>query len=157
MLGAIQIVYSHYMLTPSMECLWYFKFLKLCFKQEDQSIQWMTKGQAMAQRINILHYNWFVFRQQSPFLWEKPRSTSGSYSRQAGWLADEIWVDFKVFKILYKLNYLDSGFIDISTMLIIVLEVYFSCLFSNKAYFRVCFEVCEVQLPFFMSIPTIRY
>ena len=24
--AAIQVVYSHYMLTPSMECLWYVKF-----------------------------------------------------------------------------------------------------------------------------------
>ena len=83
--------------------------------------------------------------------------TSGSYSRQAGrqpgWLADKIWVDFKVFKILYRLNYLDSGFIDISTTSIIVLEVYFSWLFSNKVYFRVCFEACKVRLPFFHVNP----
>ena len=32
--------------TPSMECLWYVKFWNLCFKQEDHSIVWMTKGQA---------------------------------------------------------------------------------------------------------------
>ena len=34
-------------------------------------------------------------------------------------------------------------------MLLIVLEVYFSLLFSNKAYFRVCFVVCKMQSPFF--------
>ena len=35
------------MLTPSMECLRY-------VKQEDQSIEWMTKGQAMALRVNVV-------------------------------------------------------------------------------------------------------
>ena len=30
-----------------------------------------------------------------------------------------------------------------------MLEVQFSLLFSNKAYFRVCFVVHKVQLPFF--------
>ena len=34
----------------------------LCFKQEDQSVEWMTKGQAMALKINVLHYNGLVFR-----------------------------------------------------------------------------------------------
>ena len=43
-------------------------------------------------------------------------------------------------------------------MLLIVLEVHFSLLFSNKANFKVCFVVRKIQLPlFFMSIPTIRY
>ena len=52
--AAIQVVYTHYMLAPSMECLWYVKFCYLCFKQEDQSIEWTTKGQAMVVRINFL-------------------------------------------------------------------------------------------------------
>ena len=34
--AAIQVVYSHYMLTPSLEHLWYVKFLTSLFKQEDQ-------------------------------------------------------------------------------------------------------------------------
>ena len=29
----------------------------------------------------------------------------------AGWLADEMRVDFKIFKILYRLNYLNSYFV----------------------------------------------
>ena len=29
----------------------------------------------------------------------------------AGWLADEMWVDFKTFKIFYRLNYLDFYFL----------------------------------------------
>ena len=43
-----------YMLTPSMECLWYVKVWHLCFKQGDQSIEWITKGQAMALKITVL-------------------------------------------------------------------------------------------------------
>ena len=43
-------------------------------------------------------------------------------------------------------------------MLLIVSEVYFSLLFSNKADFRVCFVARKIWSPlFFMSIPTIRY
>ena len=92
----IQVVYSYYMLTPSMEGLWYVKFWHLCFKLEDQLIEWMTKGQAMALRINILRYNRFVFRQQLPFLWEKTiplclalvRFMAG---RQAGWQTKYSW------------------------------------------------------------------
>ena len=61
-------------------------------------------------------------------------SPSGSYS---GRLADEIWLDFEILKILYSLNYLEFYFVYNSTMLLIVLEVHFSLLFSNKAYFRV--------------------
>ena len=78
--------------------------------------------------------------------------------RQAGRLADEIRLDFEILKILYRLNYLDFYFLYSSTMLLIVLEVYFSLLFSNKADFRVCFVARKIRSPlFFMSIPTIRY
>ena len=37
-------------------------------------------------------------------------SASGSYSRLAGWLADEMWVEIEIFKILHKLNYSDYCF-----------------------------------------------
>ena len=57
----------------------------------------------------------------------------------AGRLADEIWLDFEILKILYRLKYLDFYFVYSSAMLLIVLEVHFSLLFSNKADFRVCF------------------
>ena len=56
------------------------------------------------------------------------------------------------------LQVLDFYFVYSSAMLLIVLEVYFSLLFSNKADFRVCFVARKIRLPlFFMSIPTIRY
>ena len=37
--------------------------------------------------------------------WTHTPSASGSYSRLAGGLADKIQVDFKFFKIFYRLNY----------------------------------------------------
>ena len=90
--------------------------------------------------------------------WASTPSASGSYGRLAGRLADEIRLDFEILKILYRLNYLDFYFVYSSAMLLIVLEVYFSLLFSNKADFRVCFVARKIWLPlFFMSIPTIRY
>ena len=90
--------------------------------------------------------------------WASTPSASGSYGRQAGRLADEIRLDFEILKILYRLNYSDFYFVYSSAMLLIVLEVHFSLLFSNKADFRVCFMARKIRsLLFFMSIPTIRY
>ena len=87
--------------------------------------------------------------------WASTPSASGSYGR----LADEIDLDFEILKkILYRLIYLDFYFVYSSAMLLIVLEVHFSLLFSNKADFRVCFVARKIRSPlFFMSIPTIRY
>ena len=80
-------------------------------------------------------------------------STSGSYGRlagrQAGRPVDEIRLDFKIFTILYRLNYLDFYLVDNSVMLLIVLKVHFSLLFSYKAYFRVCFVVRKIRHHFF--------
>ena len=64
--------------------------------------------------------------------------------RLAGSLADKIQLDFKILKILYRLNYLDCDFVYSSPMLLIVLEVHFSLLFSNKSYFRVYFVMCKI-------------
>ena len=113
----------------------------------------------MVLRVNVLRYKGFVFRQQSPILQEKTGPLHlVLVGLTAGRLADEIRLVFKILKILYRLNYLDFYFVYSSAMLLIVLEVHFSLLFSNKAHFRVCFVVCKIQSPlFFMSIPTIRY
>ena len=80
-------------------------------------------------------------------------SASGLYGRQA----NKTQLDFEILKILYRLNYLDFYFVYSSAMLLIVLEVHFSLLFLNKAYFRVCFGLYKIQSPFFMLIPAIRY
>ena len=55
-------------------------------------------------------------------------SASESYGRLAGRLTDKIQVDFKIFKILYRLQYLDFYFVDMIAMLSILLEVHFSIL-----------------------------
>ena len=119
----------------------------------------MTKGQAMALRVNVLRYKGFVFRQQSPILWEKTGPLLlALVGLTAGRQADKIRLDFEILKILYRLNYLDFYFVYSSAMLLIVLEVHFSLLFSNKADFSVCYVVRKIWSPlFFMSIPTIRY
>ena len=113
----------------------------------------------MALRVNVLRNKGFVFRQQSPILRERTGPLHlALVGLTAGWLADEIRLDFEILKILYRLNYLDFYFVYSSAMLLIVLEVYFSLLFSNKADFRVCFVARKIRSPlFFMSIPTIRY
>ena len=119
----------------------------------------MTKGQAMALRVNVLRNKGFVFRQQSPILREKTGPLHlALVGLTAGRQADEIRLDFEILKILYRLNYLDFYFVYSSAMLLIVLEVQFSLFFSNKADFRVCFVARKIRSPlFFMSIPTIRY
>ena len=44
--------------------------------KQDLFIEWMTNGQAMVLRINILWYSGFILRQQLPFLWEETGSLS---------------------------------------------------------------------------------
>ena len=93
-----------------------------------------------------------------PYVVRKNWASTPSASRSYGRLAGEIRLDFEILTILYRLNYLDFYFLYSSAMLLIVLEVYFSLLFSNKADFRVCFVARKIRsLLFFMSIPTIRY
>ena len=105
--AATQVVYSHYILIPFMECLWYVKFCYLCLQQEDKSIEWKTKGQAMMLRINVLWYNRFVLRHKSPFLWGKPGSIClPPVGLTADWeAADKLQVEVENFKIPYTLNY----------------------------------------------------
>ena len=91
---------------------------------------------------------WICIKTAIAFLvrtnWTPMPNTSGSYGRQAGRQADKIRLDFEILKILYRLYYLDFDFVYSSAMLLIVLEVHFSLLFSNKAYFRVYFVVCKI-------------
>ena len=66
------------------------------------------------------------------------RSASGSYGWHAYRQADEIRLDYEILKILYtgQTILLNFYFVYSSAMLLIMLEVHFSLLFSNKAYFR---------------------
>ena len=47
-----------------------------------------------------------------------------SYNGSYGSLANETWVYFENFKILYRLNYLGLCFVNISVMSLIVLELH---------------------------------
>ena len=123
----------------------------LCFKQEDQLIEWMTKAQAMALRINILLYNDSYLESSHLSCGKKVDPTPSA--REVLWQVDEIKLYFKIFKVLYMLKYLDFYLVNISTMLLIVLEMHFSLLFSNKAYFRLCYVVHKIQSPFFHVNP----
>ena len=77
---------------------------------------------------------------------------SGSYGRLAGWLADEIRVDFKIFKILYRLNYSDFYFIYYCYNVIIVLSMHFNRFFSAKANFKVCIEAQKFLVTIFSHV-----
>ena len=128
---ATQVVYCYYIiLTHFVECLWYDKFDTIVSSKK--IIEWIIKGQAMALKINILWYNIFVFRQWSPFLREKYGPILPVLvGLMAGW--QTIWVDFKILKILYWLNYLGFYFVNINAILL-VSELHFNQLFSNKVY-----------------------
>ena len=76
---------------------------------------------------------------------------------QVGGHADEIWVNFKIFKILHRLNYLDFYFVKYHCNVTTVLELHFNRLLSSNVYFMACFEVQKFDSNFFMSIPTMRY
>ena len=68
----------------------------------------------------------------------------------AGLQADKIRLDCAIVKILYRLNYLDFYFADIIAKLLANSDrSAFSLLFSNKAYFRVCFLVHKIWSSFF--------
>ena len=71
----------------------------------------------------------------------------------AGRETDEIWVSFKILKILYRLNYLGFSFVYYHCNVATVLELHFSQLSSNKAYFKVCFEVRKIGRHFFHVNP----
>ena len=144
-------------IKPCVEYLWYVTLWYLCLKQEDQLIE-TTKGQAMVLNIHILWYNRFVFRQWLPSLWEKPGPMHlALMNLMAGWHADKIGMSCKIFKIPYKLNYLDFYFIWWQYNVIIVLVVHFSLLSSSKAYLKACFKSWTIRCHFSTSIPTFRY
>ena len=64
------------------------------------------------QWVNRLRNSIFVNPPSSPLLCEiSAPSTTGSYGRQAGWLADEIQMNFKIFKVGYRSKYSSCRFI----------------------------------------------
>ena len=70
----------------------------------------------------------------------------------AGWLADEMRVDFKIFKILYKLNYSDFYLVQYCYNVIMALSMHFNWFFSTKAYFKVCIKAQNNSVTIFFHI-----
>ena len=99
----------------------------------------------MAQWINLNWNNRSVLEHQYSVMGEKTGLillplvdvTTGREGR--GRPADEMWVGFEIFKILYRLNYSSFYFICYHSNVTTVLELHFSRLLSSKAYFKVCF------------------
>ena len=60
---------------------------------------------------------------------------------EAGRLADEIWVDFEILKLFYRLNYSYFYFVYYHCNFTAVLELHSVGLCQVKANFKVCFEV----------------
>ena len=138
----IQVVYCHYMLTPSMECLWCVKFWQLCLKEEDKLIEWKTKGQGMALRVNILQYNRFMFLKWTVILLRKNWThTPSAVGLMAHWLADKMRVRVEILKILYRSNYSDFCYVLCQCYVIIALKTQFSWFFLSIAFYKVCFHV----------------
>ena len=102
------------------------------------------KGLTKAQWINLNQNNRSVLAHRYSVLLEKtgPILPSLVGLRQGGRAADRMWVGFKIFKILYRLNYSSFYFVYYHSNVTTVLELHFSQLSSSKAYFKVCFK-CE--------------
>ena len=60
--------------------------------------------------------------------------------------------DFKIFNILYSLNYLEFYFVDISAMLLIVLEVFSVCFSQTKCILGCVLWCVKFCRRFFISI-----
>ena len=60
-------------------------------------------------------------------------------------------MEFEIFKILYRINYSDCYFFYYQYNVITVLDIHFSQLILNVAYFKACFVVHKIRLPFFIN------
>ena len=97
---------------------------KISHRMNDQRTSYDANNKrSLVQWIHIQTTITFLVRKN----WTPTPGAIGSYGRLAG----KETKDFKIFKILYRLNLLDFYFVDISATLLIVLEMHFSQLFSN--------------------------
>ena len=56
-------------------------------------------------------------------------------------------------QVEFHFSQVECGVLEISQVECGVLEIHFSQLFSNIAYFKACFKVPKIQLPFFHINP----
>ena len=61
-------------------------------------------------------------------------------------------VDFKILKILYRLNYLEFYFVKYCYNVVIVLSMHFNRFFSTKANYKVCIEVQNISVAIFFHV-----
>ena len=120
----------------------------------------------MAQWVNHLRNNIFVNPPPLPLLCEISgalhASATGSYSRlagrQAGRQADEIQVNFEIFKVGCRSKYSTCRFVLPRYSIITALPMQSSRFFRVKPIGRLFYEVQKIGKPYnFLPIPTIKY
>ena len=130
----------------------------------------------MAQWVNRLRNNIFVNPPPLPLLCEssgalhlaQPGLTAGRLAgrqvgrlagwRLAGWQADEIQVNFEIFKVGCRSKYSTCRFVLPRYSIITALPMHSSRFFSDKAYWKVVYDVRKIGKPYnFLPIPTIKY
>ena len=79
--------------------------------------------------------------------WTHTPSASGFYGRLAGWLADEMRVEVEIFKLPYRLKYLDFYCL-ISVQCYYSVRNAFQSAFLKCSFLNVYFEARKIQLPF---------
>ena len=65
--------------------------------------------------------------------------------REGGRLADEIWMDLEILKLLYRLNYSVLYFVYYRCNFTAVLELLSVSFCQVKVYFKVYFEVRKIR------------
>ena len=75
--------------------------------------------------------------------WPYPPTASGSYGREGGRPADEIRVDFKILKLIYRFNYSEFNLFNI----IAILLQYYNCIqspFVKLKFILRCVLKCKI-------------
>ena len=113
----------------------------------------------MAQWVNRLRNNIFINPPQLPSLCE----ISGALhlaqpGLTAGWQADEIQVNFEIFKVGCRSKYSTCRFVLPRYSIITALPMHSSRFFRVKPIGRLFYEVQKIGKPYnFLPIPTIKY
>ena len=111
------------------------------------------KGLTRAQWINLNRNNRCVLANQCSVMCEKIGPILPPLvGLTAGKLADEIWVDFEILKLLYRLIYSEFYFVLYHCYFTAVLELHSVGFSQVKIYFKVCFEVRKFGSHFFSCL-----
>ena len=96
------------------------------------NLNWKKKS-VLVHRYSVLREKLVLSSHHQWVLWQA--------TREGGRPADEMRVGFKIFKILYRLNYLGFYFVYYHSNVTTVLELNFSQLLSSKGYLRCVLSV----------------